>query len=61
MITMRAEICPQNHPCPSVRVCPTGAITQQGNQAPAVDRDLCTNCGICTLSCPAFVESSDAG
>jgi ferredoxin len=22
--------CPQNHPCPSIRVCPTGAIVQAG-------------------------------
>lgn len=29
--------CPQNHPCPSVRVCPVGALIQKGFDAPQVD------------------------
>jgi Fe-S-cluster-containing hydrogenase component 2 len=44
--------CPQNHYCPSVRVCPNGAIKQQGFGAPTIDMEKCTSCGICLRSCP---------
>ncbi|MBP8639353.1 MAG: 4Fe-4S binding protein [Oscillospiraceae bacterium] len=44
--------CPQNHPCPSVRVCPVGALTQKGFGAPLVDKNKCIKCGKCTKSCP---------
>ncbi|ADK82167.1 MULTISPECIES: 4Fe-4S binding protein [Sediminispirochaeta] len=44
--------CPQNHPCPSVRVCPTGAIRQSGFAAPTIDAERCTNCGRCVGFCP---------
>ena len=39
--------CPQNHPCPSVRVCPTGALSQKGFAAPEVDMEKCIRCGNC--------------
>lgn len=29
--------CPQNHPCPSVRICPVGALIQNGYDAPTID------------------------
>lgn len=44
--------CPQNHRCPSLKVCPTKALTQQGNKAPVVDEETCTDCGACVRSCP---------
>ena len=44
--------CPQNHPCPSVRVCPVGALEQNGYAAPTVNEELCTNCGRCVSFCP---------
>lgn len=44
--------CPQNHPCPSVRVCPVNALTQSGFHAPTVDRDSCIRCGKCVKFCP---------
>lgn len=44
--------CPQNHPCPSIRVCPAGALKQTGYSAPVVDRNLCTGCGKCVRFCP---------
>ncbi len=44
--------CPQNHPCPSVRVCPVDALTQNGYDAPIVDQDKCTHCGKCVRYCP---------
>lgn len=44
--------CPQNHPCPSIRVCPVGALKQDGFKAPMVDNDVCIKCGKCVRSCP---------
>jgi len=44
--------CPQNHPCPSVRVCPTKALSQQGFAAPVVDDNKCISCGKCVRFCP---------
>lgn len=44
--------CPQNHPCPSVRVCPVGALTQKGFGAPEIDQEKCILCGKCVRYCP---------
>ncbi len=44
--------CPQNHPCPSVRVCPVGALTQSGFSAPKVNEEKCIRCGKCSNFCP---------
>jgi Fe-S-cluster-containing hydrogenase component 2 len=44
--------CPQNHPCPSIRVCPVGALTQDGYSAPTVDESKCIDCGKCVKFCP---------
>lgn len=46
------QLCPQNHRCPSLRVCPAGALSQKGNNAPEVDKEKCTDCGKCTRLCP---------
>lgn len=46
------EKCPQNHPCPSVKVCPVGALSQTGNSAPVVDHEKCIRCGKCSNFCP---------
>ena len=43
--------CPQNHPCPAVRVCPVGAIIQRGNGLPEIT-DKCIDCGKCISFCP---------
>ncbi len=43
--------CPQNHPCPAVRKCPTGALYQKGYNAPRVQAKKCTACGKCTRYC----------
>jgi Fe-S-cluster-containing hydrogenase component 2 len=58
-MTVIKERCPQNHPCPSVRVCPAGAIKQTGYGAPTVDAEKCTGCMKCTRFCPmgAFVKA----
>jgi Fe-S-cluster-containing hydrogenase component 2 len=44
--------CPQNHPCPSVKVCPVGALSQKGFNAPIVDMSKCIQCGKCVKFCP---------
>jgi len=44
--------CPQNHPCPAVRVCPSQALSQTGYAAPAVDDRKCISCGKCVRFCP---------
>ena len=44
--------CPQNHPCPSVRVCPVEALLQRSFDAPKVDQSKCIECGKCVQFCP---------
>ena len=44
--------CPQNHPCPSIGVCPVGALSQNGFSAPVIDESKCIDCGRCTNFCP---------
>ena len=50
-VTVIASHCPQNHPCPSIHVCPVGALKQAGFDAPTVDTTLCIDCGKCSISC----------
>lgn len=52
ILSVRKSRCPQNHSCPSVRVCPVGALSQTGNAAPTVDMDACIKCGKCVRFCP---------
>ena len=59
MIAVNANRCPQNHRCPTLRVCPTGALQQEGFNAPFIDQDLCIGCGKCTYSCPVFSQVGD--
>ncbi|MEG1613056.1 MAG: 4Fe-4S ferredoxin [Clostridia bacterium] len=49
--------CPQNHLCPSVKVCPVGALLQNGFNAPTVDDKKCICCGKCVKFCPKQVFS----
>lgn len=60
-IIVNSHRCPQNHPCPMVRKCPQGAISQNGYEAPTIDRSRCTACGVCVKGCPytAFVVHRD--
>lgn len=55
MIEVRAELCPQNHTCPTLLTCPVGALTQNGQGVPKVDEERCTGCGRCARLCPVFV------
>jgi Fe-S-cluster-containing hydrogenase component 2 len=51
-VVVNEKRCPQNHPCPAVRVCPVGAITQDKYNAPTIDEEKCIKCGKCTMFCP---------
>ena len=51
-LKVKTARCPQNHPCPSVRVCPVKALTQNGFHAPDVDDAVCVKCGKCVRFCP---------
>lgn len=51
-LVVKTQKCPQNHPCPSIRVCPVGALKQKGYAAPTVDMTLCIKCGKCIRICP---------
>ncbi len=51
-LVVKTNKCPQNHPCPSVRVCPTDALSQKGFSAPVVDMEKCIKCGKCVIFCP---------
>jgi Fe-S-cluster-containing hydrogenase component 2 len=54
-IVINKNMCPQNHPCPTVNICPVGAITQSSPfSAPEINEEKCTGCGICTTTCFAF-------
>lgn len=59
-MTVNVARCPQNHPCPMVRVCPAGAILQDGYQAPTIDAAKCIDCQQCVKGCPmgAFVPEA---
>ncbi len=51
-IIINKHRCPQNHPCPAVRVCPTQAIKQKGFGLPVIDYEACVSCGKCIRFCP---------
>jgi ferredoxin len=52
MLVVNKNRCPQNHPCPSVKVCPVGALSQNGFSAPTADQGKCIRCGKCVKFCP---------
>jgi Fe-S-cluster-containing hydrogenase component 2 len=51
-LAVKKERCPQNHSCPSVRVCPVEALSQNGYSAPKVDMEKCIKCAKCVRFCP---------
>ncbi len=51
-ITVVDQRCPKNHRCPAIFACPKGAITQANDGTPMIDKEKCTNCGICLNYCP---------
>ncbi len=60
-ISLNKDLCPQNHHCPAVRICPVNAISQKSPfSAPEIDHDKCISCGKCIRMCPykCFVEKA---
>lgn len=51
-LVVKIARCPQNHPCPSVNVCPVGALSQINYEAHHVDMDKCIKCEKCVKYCP---------
>lgn len=51
-LTINKARCPQNHRCPMLRVCPVGAISQDGYGLPVIDEEKCIECMKCTKFCP---------
>lgn len=60
MIAVQSQYCPQNHRCPTLGLCPTGAVKQDGYRAPTIDAEICTECGRCVSSCGVFKEVAEA-
>lgn len=52
MIRVNKAICPHNHVCPLIKLCPAGAIAQDSDGYPVIDHDRCIECGKCVRSCP---------
>ncbi|MCX7986546.1 MAG: 4Fe-4S binding protein [Bacteroidales bacterium] len=51
-LTVSSYLCPQNHRCPLIRICPVGAISQNGYGLPVIDEAKCIECGKCIRYCP---------
>ena len=51
-LTISPLACPQNHRCPMLRICPVGAISQDGYGLPVIDEEKCLECGKCASFCP---------
>lgn len=45
------NLCPQNHECPLVLLCPNKAISQTGFYLPVIEYEKCTLCGLCEKKC----------
>ena len=52
MIQVDKSICPHDHICPLVQLCPEKAITQDKDGYPVIDQTRCIECGKCVRKCP---------
>ena len=52
MIKVDKNLCPQNHKCPAIKVCPVNAISQKNYELPEIDQTKCINCNKCVNYCP---------
>lgn len=59
MIKVIKSRCPENHPCPAVRVCPVNAIKQNKFNAPEIDLEKCIDCKKCVRFCPMGAIASE--
>lgn len=53
------ELCPRNHRCPLLELCPVEAIAQEGFGLPVIDPDRCIGCGTCVAQCRKGAVSDD--
>lgn len=56
-IRVDKDRCLKHPDCPAMRTCPTEAISDRF----VINRDLCINCGTCTLQCPGGVFRARLG
>ena len=52
MINVDKEICPHDHVCPLIKLCPVRAISQGEDGYPIIDQDKCIRCQRCVNKCP---------
>ncbi len=52
MISVDKNLCPQNHKCPAIRICPVQAISQIAHELPVIDNSICISCEKCIYYCP---------
>lgn len=50
-LKVNQSLCPQNHRCPMIPLCPVGAISQEGYGLPKIDKEKCIECGRCARIC----------
>ncbi|MEG1574671.1 MAG: 4Fe-4S binding protein [Bacteroidales bacterium] len=50
-LVIDAKLCPQNHRCPLISLCPVRAIKQNGYELPVIDPEKCIECGKCAKMC----------
>ena len=50
-LVINNDNCPKNHACPAVKICPVGALSQNGFNAPVIDYGKCIACGKCSNFC----------
>ena len=60
MIVLNKNLCPHDHVCPLIKLCPVGAIAQGRDGYPVVDHDKGIECGKCVRSCPKKVMTNQA-
>ncbi len=52
MIKINKDICPQDHRCPAIKICPVDAISQNEFDLPIIDNEKCIECKKCIQYCP---------
>lgn len=52
MIQIDKTVCPHDHVCPLIVMCPVGAISQDAEGYVTIDNTLCIECGKCVRKCP---------
>ncbi len=52
-VNINNSLCPSNHYCPVVNICPAQAILQDHPfQTPIINKTKCTLCQKCVKACP---------